>query len=114
MAGEIWFCAHCGKEQPVRKEWKGPSNRVFCTVCNRNVGESGSHTPTTAERWKADTETSRLVESIISKRIVSARRVVCSRPYSQDIVIEMDDGTIVSFCGQHADTIMREGDHTRK
>jgi len=53
-----------------------------------------------------------LLARLIGKRIIAARRVICGRPYSQDIVLVLDDGFHVSFCGTwDEDTVIVEGDH---
>jgi len=65
------------------------------------------------DREDAD-EQDALLARIVGQQIVAARRVICGRPYSQDIVLDLGDGTTVSMCGEwDENTMIREGDHGR-
>ena len=49
---------------------------------------------------------------LLGRTIVGAKQVVCGRPYAVDVVLELDDGSAWSFCGEYDEnTVIQRGDH---
>ena len=64
------------------------------------------------DRRQLEQKTAHAQRLLVGRKILAARVVIDYRPYAEDVVLDLDDGTSVSFCGEYDEnTVLCEGDH---